>query len=375
MAVLHINWLLEESKSCSLIFFPYILEITLVLFFLPAMLVPIAAALIAGLLGYAYQALKPPLPKVCGSIDGPPVTSPRIKLSDGRHLAYRETGVPREEAKYKIIIIHGFDSSKDLNLPASQELIEEMGIYFLLFDRAGYGQSDPNPSRTVKSEAYDIQELVDKLQIGLRFYVIGISMGAYPVYSCLKYIPHRLSGAALVVPFVHYWWPRFPSNLASEAFKRLLVQDQWTFRIAHYAPWLFYWWMTQKWFPSLSITAGKTEILSEEDLEILKRWSETQTVGQDNIRQGVYESLHRDIMVSYANWEFGPTDLINPFPKEEGSVHIWQGCKDKIIASQMNRYISEKLPWIHYHEVPDGGHFLIFERKNCDAILRALLLT
>lgn len=72
-----------------------------------------------------------------------------------------------------------------------QELIEEMGIYFLLFDRAGYGQSDPNPSRTVKSEAYDIQELVDKLQIGLRFYVIGISMGAYPVYSCLKYIPHR----------------------------------------------------------------------------------------------------------------------------------------------------------------------------------------
>lgn len=120
MAVLHINWLLEESKSCSLIFFPYILEITLVLFFLPAMLVPIAAALIAGLLGYAYQALKPPLPKVCGSIDGPPVTSPRIKLSDGRHLAYRETGVPREEAKYKIIIIHGFDSSKDLNLPASQ---------------------------------------------------------------------------------------------------------------------------------------------------------------------------------------------------------------------------------------------------------------
>lgn len=91
---------------------------------------------------------------------------------------------------------------------------------------------------------------------------------------------YRLSGAALVVPFVHYWWPRFPSNLASEAFKRLLVQDQWTFRIAHYAPWLFYWWMTQKWFPSLSITAGKTEILSEEDLEILKRWSETQTVGQ-----------------------------------------------------------------------------------------------
>ena len=72
-----------------------------------------------------------------------------------------------------------------------QEFIEELKIYFLFFDRAGYGDSDPNPSRSVKSEAYDVQELADKLQIVSTFYVIGISMGAYPVYSCLKYIPHR----------------------------------------------------------------------------------------------------------------------------------------------------------------------------------------
>ncbi len=72
-----------------------------------------------------------------------------------------------------------------------QELVEELQIYFLFFDRAGYGESDPNPSRSVKSDAYDIQELADKLQIGSKFYVIGISMGAYPVYGCLKYLPQR----------------------------------------------------------------------------------------------------------------------------------------------------------------------------------------
>lgn len=72
-----------------------------------------------------------------------------------------------------------------------QELIEELSIYFLFFDRAGYGESDPYPSRSVKSEAFDIQELADKLQIGSKFYVIGISMGAYPVWGCMKYIPHR----------------------------------------------------------------------------------------------------------------------------------------------------------------------------------------
>lgn len=81
---------------------------------------PVAAAVVVGVLGLTYKALRPPRPKICGSPGGPPITSPRVKLSDGRHLAYREMGVPKEEAKYKIIVVHGFLSSKDLNLPVSQ---------------------------------------------------------------------------------------------------------------------------------------------------------------------------------------------------------------------------------------------------------------
>ena len=94
------------------------------------------------------------------------------------------------------------------------------------------------------------------------------------------FLIYRLAGASLVVPFVHYWWRCLPANLSSEAFDRLLVQDQWSFRVAHYTPWLFYWWMTQKWFPSLSIVAGNMAIFSQSDLEILKKWSEAPSVGQ-----------------------------------------------------------------------------------------------
>lgn len=90
----------------------------------------------------------------------------------------------------------------------------------------------------------------------------------------------RLSGAALVVSFVNYWWPCFPSNLAQESLARLAPSDQWTFRVAHYAPWLLYWWMTQKWFPSLSILSGNTSIFTHKDLEILKRLSEAPSDGQ-----------------------------------------------------------------------------------------------
>ena len=66
-----------------------------------------------------------------------------------------------------------------------------MGIYLLAYDRAGYGKSDPNPKRHVKSEALDIEELVDQLGLGQKFYVLGASMGGYSVWGCLQYIPHR----------------------------------------------------------------------------------------------------------------------------------------------------------------------------------------
>ena len=66
-----------------------------------------------------------------------------------------------------------------------------MGIYIVSFDRPGYGESDPNPNQTVKSVSLDIEELADQLGLGLKFYVIGFSMGGELVWSCLKYIPHR----------------------------------------------------------------------------------------------------------------------------------------------------------------------------------------
>ncbi|PNX67527.1 esterase/lipase/thioesterase family protein, partial [Trifolium pratense] len=69
-------------------------------------------------------------------------------------------------------------------------------------------------------------------------------------------------------------------------------------------------------------------------------------------------------MAGFGKWEFGPTEIKNPFPDNDGSVHIWQGFEDRIIPYTVNRYISQKLPWIRYHEVPDGGHLFILKNKQ-----------
>jgi len=76
------------------------------------MAIKIAALFFVVLVALAYQAIQPPPPRTCGSPNGPPITASRIKLRDGRHLAYKEHGVPPQLAKNKIVYLHGFGSCR-----------------------------------------------------------------------------------------------------------------------------------------------------------------------------------------------------------------------------------------------------------------------
>ena len=95
------------------------------------MLRRIAAIFLIGFLALAYQAIHPPPPRTCGSSpEGPLITGPRIKLRDGRHIAYKEHGAPREEAKKKIVFLHGFGSSRHDAVIATH--LPQVHIYLLL---------------------------------------------------------------------------------------------------------------------------------------------------------------------------------------------------------------------------------------------------
>eukprot|EP00268_Persea_americana_P050020 TRINITY_DN5410_c0_g1_i1.p1 TRINITY_DN5410_c0_g1~~TRINITY_DN5410_c0_g1_i1.p1 ORF type:complete len:373 (-),score=72.13 TRINITY_DN5410_c0_g1_i1:238-1356(-) len=352
----------RKSKQSSFFYFP------------SGMRRKFLVVILMGSMAWAYQAIQPPPPNICGSPNGPPITSPRIKLRDGRHLAYKEHGVPKDKAKYKIVYVHGFDSCRHDALPLSQKVAEELGVYFVSFDRAGYGESDPNPKRTVKSTPLDIEELADQLELGSKFYVIGFSMGGQIVWSCLKYIPHRLAGATLVAPVVNYWWPSLPTNLSIKAYKQQLVQDQWAVGVAHYIPWLTYWWNSQKWFPASSVIDHSPDILSPQDKELFSKFEARGHYEAQIRQQGEFESLHRDMLIGFGSWEFDPLDLENPFPNKEGSVHLWQGDQDMLVPVSLQGYICSKLPWIHYHELPGAGHMFLVADGMADAMVKNFLL-
>ncbi|WVZ75170.1 hypothetical protein U9M48_023252 [Paspalum notatum var. saurae] len=330
----------------------------------------LALVLLAALL---YGQLQAPPPKVPGTPGGPPVTSSRIELNDGRHLAYHESGVPREQARHKIIFMHGFDSCRYDSLPVSPALAQELGVYLLSFDRPGYGESDPHPGRTERSIALDIEQLADALELGRRFYVAGFSMGGEVMWSCLRYIPHRLSGVALLGPVGNFWWSGFPGDVYREAWDVQVAQDKWAVGVAHHAPWLTYWWNTQKMFPASSVIAFNPAIFSREDMAIIPKLA-NRPYAQQARQQGEYESLHRDMMVGFGKWSWSPLELEDPFPNGEGKVHLWHGADDLIVPVQLSRYISERLPWVRYHELPTAGHLFPLADGMADVIVKSLLL-
>ncbi|XP_042043150.1 uncharacterized protein LOC121788566 [Salvia splendens] len=322
-------------------------------------------ALLLAFLAWAYKAIRPPPPLVHGC------TGPRIKLRDGRFLSYKEYGVPKERAKYNAILIHGFGSSKNDDAFGKSELVEKLGVHVVAFDRPGYGESDPDPKRSPKSIALDIAELGDELGFGPKFYVVGCSMGGQLVWGCLKYIPHRLAGAALLAPVINYRWPSFPPKLAKTVFRQELPEDQWASRVARYAPWLVYWWNTQKWFPPNSVIAGRANF-SAPDLEILSKFDPSSIDMAYPTQQGVYESLHRDMIVAFGAWEFDPMEIDDPFPGGEGSVHMWQGDQDGLVPVTLQRYIAKRLHWIKYHEMQNTGHMFLALKSAQDEVLEAL---
>lgn len=91
-------------------------------------------------------------------------------------------------------------------------------------------------------------------------------------------------------------------------------------------------------------------------------------------QQGEYESLHRDLAIAFGAWEFSPLDLQNPFPNNEGSVHIWQGDDDRLVPTAVQQFIAQQLPWIQYHELPGAGHAFHLAPGMADRIVKVLLL-
>ncbi|MCD7471803.1 hypothetical protein HAX54_012472 [Datura stramonium] len=107
-----------------------------------------------------------------------------------------------------LIILKGQSNNPNEKVISSKLIIFKKALWV----RAGYGESDPNPKRSVKSEASDIEELAEQLQLGSKYYVIGVSL-MLTLAELHQTHSSKACRSGLVVPFVNYKWRSLPADL------------------------------------------------------------------------------------------------------------------------------------------------------------------
>jgi pimeloyl-ACP methyl ester carboxylesterase len=114
-----------------------------------------------------------------------------VRTPDGRTLAVKESG---DLAGRPVLVHMGTPNSRLLYEPNSQDAAAR-GLRLISYDRPGYGESSPQPGRTVADCADDARAICAELGID-RLAMWGISGGGPHVLACAALLPDLVTAAA-----------------------------------------------------------------------------------------------------------------------------------------------------------------------------------
>ena len=122
-----------------------------------------------------------------------------LTTEDGRTLAYYERGKPDG---VPVLISHGTPGSRFTRHP-DPEMYARHGVHAVIYDRPGYGRSDPHFGRTVADAAADFEAIADELGFE-RFGLTGGSGGGPHVLACAALHADRVIRATCNVGVTPY---------------------------------------------------------------------------------------------------------------------------------------------------------------------------
>jgi pimeloyl-ACP methyl ester carboxylesterase len=277
-----------------------------------------------------------------------------MALRDGRRLAYELLGDPSGPA---LIVLHGSPGSSR-QLAGFGAIARSREMALIAPDRAGYGGSSHDPSRTFGSAARDVGELIEHLERA-HCAVVGLSGGGPTALACGVLLDRVTAVATVggVGPLV----PRDPSLPADRLVTRTARHSEAAARIAFAAILRF----------------GRTR--PEKALErfaALLAEPDARRLGADAwLRDGLLDDLRhpsptaaraaaRDFRLFTRPWDIDLAQMRVP-------AHIWHGTEDRNVPVEHARVIASRCPAAQLHIVDGGGHMLLGELDQIIATLAA----
>ncbi|XVF76498.1 hypothetical protein PTKIN_Ptkin13bG0271100 [Pterospermum kingtungense] len=330
-----------------------------------------------------------------------PPSARRIQLPDGRHMSYRDIGVAADKARFSLIAPHSFLSSRLAGIPGVKtSLLEEFGVRLVTYDLPGYGESDPHPSRNLNSSAFDMLHLADAVGVNDKFWVLGYSSGSMHAWAALRYIPHKIAGAAMVAPIINPYEPSLTKEEMRSIWGEWLPKRKLMYYLARRLPKLLSIFYRRSFLSGkhgridkcMSLSLGRKDEILTEGTTFEDFWHRDV---EESIRQGNTKPFIEESILQVSNWGFSLADLqvqrkcyksgIFPWLKSLYSqaecelvgflepIHIWQGMDDRAVPSAMMDHISRVLPGANIYKLPNEGHFSFF--FFCDECHRQIFST
>ncbi|XP_031100987.1 uncharacterized protein LOC116004925 [Ipomoea triloba] len=317
-----------------------------------------------------------------------PPSASRILLPDGRYLAYQEQGVPADQARFSVVAVHSFLSSRLAGIPGIKvSLLQQFGVRLVTYDLPGFGESDPHPNRNLESSAMDMLHLSYAVNITGKFWVVGFSSGSLHCWAALRYIPDRVAGAFMVAPMVNPYEPSMTKQERNRMWKKWAMRKKIMYILGHKFPRLLPFFYRRAFLSGihgpiderLSLSLGTRDRALIESPLFEEFW---QRDVEESVRQKNVRPLVEEAALQVSNWGFSLADLKvhrKPLGKgilkwlkslygqaEEslsgflGPIHIWLGMEDMVVPPSTSVFLQRVLPDAMVHKLLYEGHFTYF---------------
>jgi pimeloyl-ACP methyl ester carboxylesterase len=237
-------------------------------------------------------------------------TTGAARTREGRSITFWAAG-PNDG--FPVVYCHGAIGSPRWRTPQLDELLDRLGIRYVLVNRPGFGGSDPCLGRTVADFAGDVEHVIDALGYE-RFSVVGVSAGAPYALACGWRLHDRLAAVAAVSPL----GPAFGPGSSPSA--RYTV-------------------------PMIPFGVPRTgPALAEFYLRALRLNG-----------QAAARAMIDDYLVCRKDWGFQAADV-------RGAVAVWHGRADRLVPLAHAVKLAAAIPAAVTHVDPTGGHFFYKDR-------------
>lgn len=265
----------------------------------------------------------------------------QVILGDGRALAYTDIGRPEGRS---LFFFHGAPMSR-LHLVPLDAAFAAHGLRVITPDRPGYGESSPQPGRSVADWPADVEALADALGIET-FLVAGHSSGGAYAVACAALLPARAAGGVVVAGVTDMAWPSAWEGYLDGRFEielmRLADEDVAIARAAGRFGADGGGFFEERF----DLPAPDVALLGDEAVEA----SLTEAL-VEAFRQGV-TGYAQDVYLEGRGWPFDPGGISVP-------VHVIHGALDTLVPPAHSLHTSHVIPGALLRTLPGHGHLTI----------------